>query len=412
MKYILALLFVMLLVGSCILPIIHKVETNPSVFDNVTLMPYIMVIGTEKVPNHSYPGFWDRDILGMGYINAETLEIIIPAQYEWTGNFVGNFAVVVLRKNYKERIINKENKVVLSGFDEAILYQSEDRSTVFALTGNYEGWWSSTSGDMFPIRVSRPSRTHFRLYNLTTGKQVLRKYIWGYDWPKIMFFGNYMTYDKEVYELKANGDLEKSEIDFDGFITNVATQINLDYDYKKMGGIFWHRELLDFLWSNNTLDKHLTDVSLMLKEVPDNLRIRHGLLSTVWEYGDDWAEKIDFAEYYPLNRDEIHPLARKDWLYEIEFVNRHGKTYLGLYNPSKNIWVIPPVELGWADNFYQTIYDDWIGIKSKFLVPFFNIRTRKKYTYLYSQSYGGPMYYRGHLLQEKGDIGKVIIEDF
>ena len=424
MKYIYLLLFLILLISSCALPKIervpkiHKTETNSSIFDNVTFMPYIMVIGTEKTPNHGSPGFWDREILGKGYINAETFEIIIPAQYERAGNFVGNFAIVENRENHKDMIINKKNEIILSGFDGATLYQSEDGNTVFALTANISGVRRSIYTGVLNTPLYEPANTTYRLYNLNTGRIVINrdKRSFGNEKiPKIMFFGNYMTYDKDVYELKANGDLEENEIGFDEFLGNVTMQVNLYYDRKKISPHFWDREMREFLLSNDTLDKHLTDINLMLKEVPDNLRIRGYSLSAIWEYGDDWTEKIDFTKYYPLNWDKSHPLVRKNWLYEIEFVDRRQDQYFGLYNPFENIWVIPPtVPPDYFSHFHQTSYDDWIRFgREGGGGVFFNIKTRKKYKDLYHGSPEAPMYYRGHLLQErKDDYKEAIIEDF
>jgi hypothetical protein len=399
-------------------PRIYK--TNHAVFDNVTLMPYLMVIGTEKFTWNGE--VWDRDILGRGYIDAETFEIVIPAQYEQAGDFVGNFAVVQKKKNGRKMIINKENEIILRGFDVASLYPSEDGNTVFALTGNDFGLGSDIVRSGFlRSRVYRPTSTHYRLYNLITGKQVLYVGIRSYESsysdsePKIMFFGNYMTYDTDVYELKANGALKKSKIDFHKLMDNVAMLINLDYDYKEISRDFWFWKNFNFFWSNETLDKYLTDINLMLKDVPDNLRIRNKTGTFIWKYGDDWIKEIDFSKCFPLNRDKIHPLLRKNWLYEIEFDDRQGKRYVGLYNPSENIWAIPPVDIDWFDHFYQTSYDDWIGVNNfGFERPFFNIKTRKKYMYLYSTSSARPntMYYLGHFLKEKNDFEEVVIEDF
>ena len=221
MKYIYLLLFLILLISSCALPKIervpkiHKTETDSSAFDNVTFMPYIMVIGTEKTPNHGSPGFWDREILGMGYINAETFEIVIPAQYERAGNFVGNFAIVENRENHKYMIINKKNEIILSDFNVATLYQSEDGNTVFALTANISGVRRSIHTGVLNTPNYEPANTTYRLYNLSAGKLVINedKRSFGNERiPKIMFFGNYMTYDKDVYELKANGDLGEKKL--------------------------------------------------------------------------------------------------------------------------------------------------------------------------------------------------------
>jgi len=118
MRRILIYSLLIITFSSCsVLPRFKKIG---AVSENVTLMPY-----------------QDKTDL-YGYINAETFEIVIPAQYEYTGPFVNGYAMVANKyEAFNDNIyflINKNNETVLKYFNYAFIYESEDSKTVYALT--------------------------------------------------------------------------------------------------------------------------------------------------------------------------------------------------------------------------------------------------------------------------------------
>ena len=155
-----------------------------------------------------------------GYMNEETGEIIIEAQYSLAGPFIGNFAVVEIynpRQRYQQsqiKIINQDNDEIYFGdFYKAKLYSSEDEKTVIAvLTNMYERtriaapwWWPFIL--LFGGNWSY-EETIFkeRLVNLTTEKTIIHQ---KEQFLKTEVIGEYFTVDrKKLYRFLDNGSVQ------------------------------------------------------------------------------------------------------------------------------------------------------------------------------------------------------------
>ena len=93
-----------------------------------------------------------------GYVNFDTLEVVIPADYETAMNFTGDFAFVYLPKEKRVNpkswgrvIINKNNDIIFKNFWNIELIESEDGLTVYALTsrsrGRYAGLYNAAKNE-------------------------------------------------------------------------------------------------------------------------------------------------------------------------------------------------------------------------------------------------------------------------
>jgi hypothetical protein len=176
--------FVLFIFSSCISPSQNYNFLKDATSRNNTLMPF------EKNGT-------------LGYIDSETLEIIITEQYLNAKHFVGDFAVVE-KKEGKPYVINKKNIKILGTFDHIALFDTENSEIVFALVGkNTDYQWNKYSrSDFFPVTSWRrdPGRINYYLYNLNTGKMVMKLGKGNYpnideDIPRIRIFDNYILYD-------------------------------------------------------------------------------------------------------------------------------------------------------------------------------------------------------------------------
>jgi hypothetical protein len=349
------------------IPEIYKVD--PSALNDVILMPFYSDSGD------------------LGYINPETLKIIIPGQYERAGPFVGDFAVV--SKDGKERIINKNTKTVLSKFHDAFLFASEDGTTVFAVTANYAKVrrhdWGAFNSDY------RPTETNYRLYNLNAGKLVIDKNTRGYNvnddyMPKIMFFSHYLAYDEDLYEIKSDGTLEKSKISMDDAVSQIIEErklshIEINYSYNRNYSFESY-----FKYSDNP------DQDLLSKMVPAHMKIKRTTI---------------------INRNKMHPLKENNLLYNIRLEGEGWKDYAGLYDAANNKWVVPPTD---GREFSATVYDDWVVLErwngSGYSDDYYNIKERKAYKGLHrKQEFTGIMTYYGYSRGARTSE-EINIEDF
>jgi hypothetical protein len=398
---------------SCTTPVINKKVDN-STLNDITLMPF-----------YSDTGY-------LGYINAKTLEIIIPGQYEHAGPFTGGFAVVStdkdLRSSFKPKffIINKNNETVLSNFNDAFLFTNEEGNITFVLTANHSGLslFPGRANSGSPVRNPphlRPKHTNYRLYNLNTGKLVIKKDTRWYsidnisyrmfsestidDLPKIMTFSNYILYDNDLFEINFNGTLIKNNINIDTAVSQIVQERKLIY---KENNFHYNLELFFdpyFRYFDNL------DLELLFENIPDNMGISWNGERGDWRFDD---EKI-VLYIEPINRDKIHPFKDINLLYSVELLASKGEgifreyngnryagptyggvfdLYLGLYDASYNGWVIPPT-LG--EEFFISGYDDWIILKiwegAYYTEDYYNIMERKVYKGLYGQKSGTMTYY-------------------
>ena len=353
---------------SCLAPKIYEVGI---VTDNVSLMLYF------------------RDGL-FGYINSDTLEIVIPAQYRYADSFIGNFAIVE-KPNGKLSIINKQNVEVLTRFDSGYLFETEDSKTVFALTETYSArWFNFSRGSMndgspaipLPSFSFGPTRSTRRLYNLNTGKHVLHD---NRMIPsQILFIDNYIiilaevnnTHDVRnrnqeifttegiVYEIKSDGTILESNISPDTLIEQIAMERHLPY---RENDFHFNRELnFDALfWYTDTLD-----INRLLKNIPDNLTIKT-------ESNGGGRFKGNNPVYYiePINRNVNYPL-RATTLYSISMVPNDGsrEEHIGLYNSISNEWVIPPTM---GDRIIPRDTEGWFNVSGYSVYGFYNIYNNK-----------------------------------
>jgi hypothetical protein len=411
---ILSLSFVLFILSSCIS---HNQNYNflkDATSRNNTLMPF------EKNGT-------------LGYIDSETLEIIITEQYLNAKHFVGDFAVVE-KKEGKPYVIDNKNIKIIGTFDHIALFDTENSEIVFALVGeNTDYQWNEYSrSDFFPTTFPRrnPSKINYYLYNLNTGKMVMKLGKGNYpnideDIPRIRIFGNYILYDlnsgisldrdvKHLYEINNDGSVIESKISIDEFIEKLIKENNLKYINKDFN---FDDEYTYDSWFGyfNTFD-----INRLIEQLPENTGISIDYHD--WRYEGDKP-----TLYIRLLSDMTHPLQDK-LLFQVylkenkngeRFVEQYdgGKSYTGLYSASTNRWEVLPVE-GWGYFFYGT-NDDWIIYDDSLDGDgngdsFYNIKTRKKYTntyiVLHSKYYGisSPMAYCGYSERKEDSL----VEDF
>jgi len=346
-----------------------------------------------------------------GFINAETFEIVIPRQYSFASNFIGDFAVVARNRDRASfMVINRNNDIILRNLFSVSLIQCEG-GTVYALVGRRgrsEGTrWIATGGMLPSIARSRHPNT-YTLHNLHLGRVVLRD---AGQARSITFFGNYLVVGGNLYERQHNGTFERSSKDIDEVVTKILRERNLEH--LLWGG--WDSRLQRFDWRIDTID-----IDSLVQNVPDNLRIRHRRSLTylqregreLWELGeDDWADRLlgintSNSRITIINRNPNQPFQKREWLYRIDMFCEEGEIYTGLYNAYLNVWKIPPIQYrqtihdSWA-TFFQ--FGDWIHYYENRVWgerPYqrtFNIRTGKQFSGIFSTHVTGgrSFYYDG-----------------
>ncbi|MDR2922116.1 MAG: WG repeat-containing protein, partial [Treponema sp.] len=384
MKLIIAMFLGGILFFSCSAPRIYK--TGNSAFSDIPLMPF-----------HKNGCF--------GYINSETFKIVITEQYEKAGNFTGNFAIV---ENNRKIIINKNNVKILVGFDDAVIFNTEDDKMSFALTKNYgdRRLYEYSGGGAGPTSTTTyhldPTTVNYRLYNLTAKKLVaemgkrdhldIRE-----KEPKIYFFNNYLIwidnpdsyrsgedYDEAVYEIQNDGGIAKCAITVKEFISQMAEKYGLQYNEKSY---YFHNEYRyefceSWLGFFNTLD-----IDKLNAQLPDNLSIK------IDEH--DWRYKDDKPTMHIYLVDNFTCPLEDKLFFTVKFTEK----YAGIYNASENIWAIPPVKTDTFYDFFFTGDKDRVahGYKGGWVSFFdvYNIKTRKKYINQYAMV-GGSIVYMGY----------------
>ena len=89
--------FAFLLCGGMLFSSCAGTRIHLSPPSDVPLMPYGAYIETKE----------KRSYL-RGYINPETFEVVIPAQYGAAGNFIGDFTVVKKKQRQKQALDNQQ----------------------------------------------------------------------------------------------------------------------------------------------------------------------------------------------------------------------------------------------------------------------------------------------------------------
>ena len=399
-----------LLFFSCNTPKIYKVDALS--LKNITLMPFESEKGD------------------LGYIDSETFEIVIPAQYKYAGPFIGDFALVskdkeaAVRRKANFFIINKNNKTVLKNINHAVFFNSIDGNTVFALTSNYTGSELNSWGNDSPLTTFfriiafdyRPKRTTYRLYNLTAGKLLIDEDTRGYNagdtlyMPKIRLFLNYLLYyrdldGKDLYEINSDGTFTKSKTNLDDLISKMAEERKIVYETNSSTD---NAEVFFNLLYERNFDK--IDFDLLSKIIPDDMDFwetgkRYNLLRNIHLIDRD-------GTYPPLEYQTIYPLKEKNLLYQVSLKKSKSYAgYKGLYDAENNKWAIPPVLKG---EFHASGYDDWIisgELRDLSSNDFYDIKKRKVYKELFKrQRFTYIMTYYGY--SKWVDKDKVLIEDY
>ena len=203
------------------------------------LLSVCSTIPTQTPTNHagSLIPFEGRNNL-FGYMDEETGEIVIKAQYHSAGPFIGDFAIV----NYENapKIINQYNKKISVGkFDAAYLFASEDGKTVIAVLENDIEKNRIAPPWLWPLALLLDGELSYqetkfkqRFINLSTGKTIIRKKEQLIH-NNIEVIGEYFCIDKKLYKFFDNGSVQCVADD-----ENDATQaITILNDYFKQRGI-------------------------------------------------------------------------------------------------------------------------------------------------------------------------------
>jgi hypothetical protein len=338
------------------------------------------IINNEPMDIPLVPFFWQTKekylyTKGFGYLNSETLEIIINAQYHTAKNFTGNFAVVQKKEAGKYSIINKNNIEVMKNFDNAYLYQL-DNGTVLALTLNYHGWNVYDTGLFGRGYAQGPDRVTYRLYNLNNG--ILLKVDNRSSSEKdIIIIDDYIIYyDRfneylDIYEIGGNGKLENIDITVEDFFEKIIQENNLQYkennfySYASDKGYPYGYKIIPDKSDKYTFTRkwvdikfyfHSLDINEIIKIIPDNMKFNIFDVNTRSNsIGATIKYDIDL-----INWDETYPFKKKNYLYRIGLVSYESgeeKEYNGLYDPSNNSWVTPPLE---GSGNFHIIDDNWV----------------------------------------------------
>jgi hypothetical protein len=343
------------------------------------------------------PFFWktkERYPYNCGYLNSETLEMIIKVQYDRAENFTGNFAVVKKKESGKYSIINKNGIEVMRNFDNAYLYQL-DNGTVLALTLNYHGWIVYDT-DLFDRGYAQgPARVTYRLYNLNNGI-LLKVDNLSSSKKEIIIINNYIIYydrsneSLDIYEIGKNGKLENIDITVEDFFAKIIQENNLQYkennfySYASNKGYTYGYKIIPKKSDKYTYTRkwvkikfyfHSLDINEIIKIIPDNMKfniydvdIRSNSIGASIKYDIDL-----------INWDETYPFKKKNYLYRIGLVSYESgkeKHYNGLYDPSNNSWVTPPLE-GYGT--FHIIDDNWVVYERKI----YNTRTKESHEAAY-----------------------------
>jgi hypothetical protein len=350
---------------ACSVPQINKDSIINNTPVDISLVPFF----EEKEENNLYTN-------GCGYANSETLEIIIKSQYHRAANFVGDFAVVQKKESGKYSIINKNNTELMKNFDYAFLYQL-DNGTVLAFTLSYH-----------------ERRITYRLYNLNNGILLKVDY---YRRPNIniIIIDNYIIYYNsfneylDIYEISVKGKLKKVNITVEDFFAKIIQKNNLQYRENNFDSfasdkgytyrykiILYRSEKQDYSIKRVDIKFyfHSLDINEIIKIVPYNMKLKtydRKIFSD--SAGADIKYDIDL-----INWDKTYPFKKKNYLYRIALVSYESgkeKEYNGLYDPSNNSWVIPPLE---GRGRFYIIDDNWVAYElPPYHAKIYNTKTKE-----------------------------------
>jgi hypothetical protein len=205
MKRMLILFFSVVFLMTCVntnnLP---QTETG----QNKNLIPFL---ASRSASDYRYYGYLDE---GTG--KEEDAKIVIEAQYDSAGPFIGDFAVVSVYDKYSRKainkIINRNNKqIYVDKFDEAYLFTSENGRTTIALLEKETAKFLPPQYWHFAILVGEGitvKDTKQRLVNLTTGEIIIPEQELSIE-DLIEVAGEYFSVLKKLYRFHDNGKVQR-----------------------------------------------------------------------------------------------------------------------------------------------------------------------------------------------------------
>jgi len=378
MKYFLLSFLGLLLCTCCTEP--KRIDI--STVTDIPLMPYIGYTGKyEILPDSGMK--WEQG--GHGYVNADTFEVVIPAQYQEVLPFVGDYAII-LDFDEKFYVINKDNKKIFTtknGLNRGKILKMENSDAVVVLTIQYSGREQYTPKDLLNNYIP-PKNDIYKLYNLSTGKQILKYTRKHYSYNRIiMVIDDYIILDNNVYKLNNIGKLDICNIMPEDLIKNIAEERNMSFREKDFK-YFREENFVPFFGYHDNLD-----IDLLLPKIPNNLQFREHNNKTVFS-----IEPLDRIEYHILIEEygeyPLYPLQNTfNSLYAVYLVNKDNKKryFAGLYNASENDWAIYPVEVeNEFFRFYKTHFENYVKLENTHGVTFYySLKTRKKYKGLFDE---------------------------
>jgi len=276
-----------------------------------------------------------------GYLDEDTGEIIIKAQYTYASPFVGGYAIVEYIdfedyqsvKNNKKTIINKAGKIIkTTNAEEAYLLTSESgKSTVAILQKKREKtvivpfpYWGLVillGGSVIQ------TETYYitSVVNLKTGKEIFndKEGVLQYDIENV---GDYFIIQQDLFQFMDNGDIQCVAKN------NPALAVSILEDYFSKRGI------------NAKIDERFTiriDYNQYIKEKYANPDFSGAFNKLDKEFD------VPFEKYRNFYRDpKVYlntPLEITERKYLMYFKNEKTFEYaVGIYNETKDEWEIYP----------------------------------------------------------------------
>jgi hypothetical protein len=276
-----------------------------------------------------------------GYIDEETGEIVIKAQYVDASPFVGNYAVVEYenndyqsKKNYNKRIINKAGKIIKTGkFEEAYILTSESGKSTAAILENtrekreFAPFYMWGLLMKFDGKISQKEEYYiYNVINLETGKEILheKKGVLIYNIENV---GDYFVARRDLYQFIDNGDIQcvaKNN-------PELAVSILKDYFLKR--GI------------NAQVEEGITNIRINYSEYIEEKYANPDFSGAFNKLNKNF--NVPFEKYKNFYRDpkiylntQLEITERKYLMY---FKNEKTSEYaVGLYNETKEEWEIYP----------------------------------------------------------------------
>jgi len=285
-----------------------------------------------------------------GYLDENTGEVAIKAQYNYAFPFIGGFAVVSHEdRRIGEIIINRNGKRVNVGkFDEAYLFASESGKNAMAVLENrYKRTKFDSGFNLFGPNDSphfyKEDYYKYRLVNLVTGKTIIppkENYLeYGIEVAGDYFLVESDTLEYDLYQFLDNGDVKLAAKNNPKLAAEILTKyfetrgINAAVEEKTYDVDIDYRPYVEKVFANPP------DFNAVLKDLPPELI---------------------FKEAKPFYRDHRRllnaPLEITEIKYRVYFdVKDADFSAEGLYDEAKAKWEIPP--------FFNINFSDTKGIE-------------------------------------------------